>query len=312
MFVELTIGATSSGKSTYAHQRVRESKGTVVNVNRDDIRRTLFQINSWKQYTFSSDREALVTAVQRQMAISALTQGKSVIVSDTNLKPEFRETWVQLAKEHGAEYKETWFPVALEELKERNAKRGGWSVHADVVERMFNQFHEQYSEAELVNIIRPTKRRQYVGDTSLPNAVIVDVDGTIAEKGDRNPFDWMSVEKDTPRWNVIRLVELLYHSGVKIIIASGRDNVCREQTINWLQKFGVPYDLVVMRGEDLDPTAEDYQPDQRRDDIIKEELFWNKIAPRYNVLHTIDDRNQVVAMWRNLGIECIQVQEGDF
>ena len=308
LFIELTVGASSSGKSTYAEKRVRDSKGKIVNVNRDDIRRSLFQIKSWKQYSFSKAREQLVTQVQHGAIRDALAQGKSVIVSDTNLNLKFREVFTQF----GVEVRTIWFPVELEELKRRNRTRGAWSVRNDVVERMYEQFTSQHNyecidytpDLELI--------KQYEGDTSLPNAVIVDVDGTIADKNDRNPFEWLAVGSDTPRWHVINMVQLLHKSGVKIVIASGRDNVCRQLTIDWMKKFDVPFDLLVMRGQHLNMDAPDYQPDQRNDAVIKKELFWNDIAPKYNVLHTIDDRDRVVEMWRSMGIECFQVAAGDF
>jgi hypothetical protein len=52
--------------------------------------------------------------------------------------------------------------------------------------------------------------------------------------------------------------------------------------------------------------------DKRADDIVKAEIFFRDIAPRWNVKAAIDDRNRVVAMWRSLGLLCLQVAEGDF
>ena len=52
--------------------------------------------------------------------------------------------------------------------------------------------------------------------------------------------------------------------------------------------------------------------DSRRDSIVKEEIFWNDIEPKYNVLAVFDDRDQVVKMWRELGIKCFQCEYGNF
>ena len=52
--------------------------------------------------------------------------------------------------------------------------------------------------------------------------------------------------------------------------------------------------------------------DRRRDSIVKAELFDRKVRDEYRVLVVLDDRKQVVDMWRSLGLTCLQVAEGDF
>jgi hypothetical protein len=52
--------------------------------------------------------------------------------------------------------------------------------------------------------------------------------------------------------------------------------------------------------------------DYRKDSIIKKEIYDNDIFPRYNVLFVYDDRNQVVEMWRGLGVKVFQVELGNF
>ena len=90
--------------------------------------------------------------------------------------------------------------------------------------------------------------------------------------------------------------------GEKVIIVTGRDESCRELTAEWLDFYGIPYSEMFMR------KADDY----RKDSIIKKEIYDNDIFPRYNVLFVYDDRNQVVDMWRGLGVKVFQVEEGNF
>lgn len=52
--------------------------------------------------------------------------------------------------------------------------------------------------------------------------------------------------------------------------------------------------------------------DIRKDSIVKREIFENYIRDYYNIQFVLDDRNQVVEMWRSLGLKCLQVAEGDF
>jgi len=55
------------------------------------------------------------------------------------------------------------------------------------------------------------------------------------------------------------------------------------------------------------------EDDMRKDAIIKRELFDNFIEGKYQIEFVLDDRNQVVDLWRNeLKLSCFQVYYGDF
>jgi hypothetical protein len=73
-------------------------------------------------------------------------------------------------------------------------------------------------------------------------------------------------------------------------------------TATWLNTNGIPADRLLMRQWN----------DFRSDDIIKEEIFWEHIAPYYNVECAFDDRDRVVEMWRRIGVNCAQVNFGEF
>jgi len=137
----------------------------------------------------------------------------------------------------------------------------------------------------------------------LSPAIIVDIDGTLAKKGDRGIFDWKKVEVDTLNIPVARLVEAMKRFGYKIILLSGRDSLCRPETERWLKANSVEYDHLFMRVE----------KDNRKDSIIKEELYRQNIEGKFHVEFVLDDRDQVVEMWRKtLGLICLQVDYGDF
>jgi hypothetical protein len=135
-------------------------------------------------------------------------------------------------------------------------------------------------------------------------AVIVDIDGTLALRtGDRSPYDWDRVGEDEPHPPVIELVQLIAAAGRHaVILMSGRDEVCRWQTEMWLDAQGVRFDELWMRAE----------RDNRKDSVVKEELYWQHIHGRYQVSWVIDDRRQVVTMWRRLGLTVLQCADGDF
>ncbi|MGV9383493.1 phosphatase domain-containing protein [Nonomuraea sp. NPDC003707] len=139
-------------------------------------------------------------------------------------------------------------------------------------------------------------------DAGLPLAVVVDVDGTVAEKGDRDPFDWARVGEDTPVWHVIETVRALYHRGYRIVVMSGRSDECRAATAAWLNAhLGVPWEDLHMRA------AGDY----RKDAEVKTELYETRVRGQYDVRMVIDDRQQVVDAWRAQGLPVFQVAPGD-
>ncbi|ADM79907.1 PseT polynucleotide 5'-kinase and 3'-phosphatase [Aeromonas phage phiAS5] len=303
-YLELTVGVSSSGKSTYAKQEVKKSRGILVEVNRDNARKSLFAIGSWGEYKFNKDREDLVTKVNRATVEAAVAEKKNVIISDTNLSPVYRKLWQEYAASVGYEYRELWFNVDLEELQKRNKTRGPWKLDADRVAAMHSQFVEQFNP-EVHTAYTPdfaVETQLYEPDISKPNAVMFDTDGTTAHMHNRGPFEWDKVGQDLPKYNVINHAKDLKARGITVINLSGRDGVCKEATAEWYKKVGMPNDFHFQREAG----------DQRPDDVIKKELFFRDIAPHFNVLYCVDDRKKVVDMWRSLGLECWEVQESNF
>jgi hypothetical protein len=104
---------------------------------------------------------------------------------------------------------------------------------------------------------------------------------------------------------VIRPVRdtLLAHKkeGFKIIICTGRDAICEDDTKKWLELKGIPYDELHMRPRGT--TLPDW--------VIKERM-WIDISGRYCIAALYDDRNSVVKHARLCGLTVFQVAEGDF
>jgi hypothetical protein len=135
---------------------------------------------------------------------------------------------------------------------------------------------------------------------------IVDLDGTLALRGDRGPFDWHRVGEDAPNEPVVAMVDALHHDGHTVLYVTDRMEQCREATVEWLREHVdapmVPWNLH-MRPDD------DYRPDE----VVKREIYETKIRGHYDVAGVIDDRAKVVKMWReDLGLLCAQVAPGNF
>ena len=134
-------------------------------------------------------------------------------------------------------------------------------------------------------------------------AIICDIDGTLAHMQDRSPYDWDKVSDDVVDKTIKEILRTFYStSKYAIILASGRDDVCKQITERWLGKNYIFYDALYMRKHN----------DNRPDEVIKKEIYDKHIKDKYDVVFVLDDRNKVVKMWRDLGLKCLQVAEGDF
>lgn len=138
--------------------------------------------------------------------------------------------------------------------------------------------------------------------TGLPQAIICDLDGTLALLNGRDPYDASSCGDDVLNEPVAHIVRTYAGLGVAVIIVSGRNVRHRKETEQWLTTHAIPYASLYMR-----------RPrDFRKDAVIKAEVFEAKLRHAYDVLFVLEDRDQTVAMWRELGLTCLQVAPGDF
>lgn len=145
---------------------------------------------------------------------------------------------------------------------------------------------------------------------------IFDLDGTLADvrhrlhyvKGVNGP-DWKpnwpaffdACVHDLPHEYVIRLNRILYNT-MPVFICSGRPDTHQVQTEQWLAANGVRYTQLLMRG------AKDY----RKDTIVKLEMLGHLRGLGFNPVFSIDDRPEVVHMWRGNGVPCFVVDQAEW
>lgn len=135
-----------------------------------------------------------------------------------------------------------------------------------------------------------------------PQVFLCDIDGTIALRGERGPYDFSLVIEDAPRPHMADILHALAKS-YKIIYVSGRKQHCRPATEYWLGTHQFPFsDLIFMRADN----------DDRADSIIKAEILTTQIFPYFTVIGVFDDRSSVVNMWRKHKLLCFQVDSGNF
>lgn len=282
-------GIPGSGKSTYAKQLVAENPNAYKRINRDDLRMM------FDDGYVSKGNEKFVKQVRDMLIIKALEDGKHVIVDDTNLSETNLVRIQQLVHEFNKahndevsiEVKE--METSLAESIARDAKR-----EKKVGETVIRQMHRQFFD----------KSDRYAKqDESLPKAIICDLDGTLALMNGRNPFDASTCEKDLLNVPVYNALMQYHNTGHKIILLSGREDQYRTQTERWIACHHIPHEMLLMRKH----------KDNRKDSIIKREIFEADIQHKYYIEVVLDDRNQVVNMWRDeLKLPCFQVYFGDF
>jgi len=219
--------------------------------------------------------------------LMALESGKNVIIDDTNFGRHIDHIKELVKGQAIVEINNSFLQVPVEECIKRDLKRLN-SVGKDVIMQMYNKY-----------VRVPIPSPEY--HPELPDAIIVDMDGTLALLNGRNPYDASRCESDLPNQPVLDTVHK-WQSSLNIIVASGRTDNYQPQTERWLQKYGVNYTNIYMRKTG----------DQRKDSIIKEEIYRQNIEGKYNIRFVLDDRQQVVDMWRSLGLTVFQVAEGDF
>ena len=140
--------------------------------------------------------------------------------------------------------------------------------------------------------------------------VIFDIDGTLADVSKRihhvrnKPKNWpaffQGMAQDKAIHSVVRLCNILFASGIQIILCSGRSEEHREQTVEWLAGQGVNYHHLLLRKDN----------DRRTDSVVKREMLTT--IDKSKILFVVEDRSRVVEMWRSEGLVCLQCAPGEF
>lgn len=144
--------------------------------------------------------------------------------------------------------------------------------------------------------------------------IIVDIDGTISKVGDRLKYlqqDPKNLDafydacgEDEPKDDILRMISILeveHH----IIFCTNRRESVRKQTTEWLLKVA---------GHSVDETNLLMRKDKdwRKDTLVKPDLLKKAGIELDTIALVLEDRNSMVAKWRELGLTCLQVADGDF
>jgi predicted kinase len=290
----MMVGPSGSGKSTYALELQKQG---YVYVNQD-----------------LSGKDHL------RIFEEAIKEGKPVVVDRLNFVVSQRKRYLEPAKNKGYITKIVVLHQSYKTCLDRCINRVG---HATIIDETnarsaLNMFFTKYervqdNEADYVERVWPAGAKR--------PAIICDLDGTLCDVTHRRHFvrregkkDWngffMGMVDDVPnRWcaDILRSMSKDY----RIVYCSGRPNNWWKETVCWLKK----HDLFCF-GDDVTGTNFELfmrdRSDSRQDSIVKEIILDFEILTKYDPKFTIDDRKQVVDMWRSRGYTCLQCDEGDF
>ncbi|WP_308072298.1 phosphatase domain-containing protein [Streptomyces bambusae] len=303
-FVHVMTGLPASGKTTAARRLQEESGGRMRRINLDDLR-AMMDLPAARGER-SHGHEQTVLAVQDAAVRAAVEDGFDVVVDNTHLTPhipkrlkaavtgldatfvvhDFTDVPVEECVARDAAREPGVGEEIIRILADKHAKsrRGGWRLTGD----WFND--------------RPSAE-PYTADPALPSAVLCDIDGTLALRGDRGPYDFTRCELDLLNPPVKQALDAFRRAdGDTVVLLSGRSEEHRPQTEAWLRRHEVVYDELWMRAAG----------DGRSDDIVKAELFDAHVRNRFAVRVSLDDRDRVVAVWRRMGLPTWQVNYGNF
>jgi predicted kinase len=282
--VILTKGLPGSGKSTWAKQQIDKHPGMYKRINKDELR-SMLDNGHW-----SKANEQFIIKVRNMIIRMALEEGKHVIVDDTNLHSKHKNDIWRLVADKAVVRVQDFTDVPYDVCVERDLKRLN-SVGERVIKEMYRNHLSAHSDTKIEWM------------DNLPMAIICDLDGTIALMSNRDPYDASTCEQDELNKPVAEIIRpyLKHH---QVIFVSGRKEQDREPTLRWLQKHFTDLDdaMLLMRANE----------DNRDDRITKKEIYETHIKDKYNILFVLDDRQKVVEMWRDLGLTCLAVAEGDF
>jgi len=279
-------GLPASGKTTKAKELV--AQGNWARVNRDLLREML-HFSKW-----SPKNEEETVSAEKEIVKKLLLKDVNVVIDDVNLNPKNKQLWSNIAKENNASFQHVHIDTPVDECVRRDNEREG-----SVGKHVIYGFALQY---RLLGEGRPSKP-----------FIICDIDGTLADCSNRLHFvkntenkDWKSffgsLSEDSPREEIFQMVHDYYKQGYEIILMSGRPDTYRKETEEWIKKYspeGLVFTTLIMRGSH----------NRRPDTEVKWELH-EKFLSHYPIEAIIDDRPSVIRMWREKGLNVIDVGGG--
>jgi len=284
-----TIGISGSGKTTWASQF--KTKQPHVYISSDCIRNEIYgdsRIQGSGEEVFNIFYKKIETVIR---------EDKIPICDATFYSDANRERLIAFAAANEIPVEWHYFIASLETAFKNNKLRDRF-VPEKIIKKQFNLLSLPYGFGEII-----THYNGVINELSLKkNSIICDLDGTLAIVGERSPYDASKCNLDTINSPVLSVINK-FKDDHSIIFLTGRSDIYREHSVNFINTYVDIVDPILLMRADTD---------NRKDTVVKFELFSKFINNKTNVLFVLEDRTQVVNMWRQIGLNCFQVNSGDF
>lgn len=305
--LRLLLGLPCSGKTTYAMKLLKDEENWF-RVSRDDIRMTMFGTEH------NPHIENFVSKIQNMLILKALKSDMNVVIDNCNIRQAYRNDLYNLASLVGdVLYEEVIFDTSLQECMARNKVRSR-VVPEDVIIKFAKEGRDvlwgKYKPK--TQFLAAPERNILHQDESLPKIIVVDLDGTMALMNGRNPYDASTCDKDLPHKHVVNIVKEMHDLGYKVIFLSGREDKFEQPTRTFLwnnfveecynkhsdhpTKFHRSYELFMRK-----------TGDQRKDVVIKSEIYEAEIKNKYFIAAWFDDRLQICEWLHREGLPLFRV-----
>ena len=306
------VGISGVGKSTLAYQIIKNdavitSNTNYVMVSRDKLREMLFAYNEdtvqeYYEHPLFNKRERIISKHVNELIEYNLHQGLDVIYDATNLKMDYINRLIKKFYYTDIEFIDVVKHQSFDErdlLKlciERDSLRTR-KVGSKVIKRQYNQYKSLLKTFDFETYKTPIK--PIIQDMTKPKCVVFDVDGTLAERVGRSPFDWLKVDTDTCNEYVANIMRYYINDPTyRVFVCTGRDGVSKDLTVNWLFENNLNgFDQIYTRPED----------NYEKDYVIKQRM-WEHIANSYYIECLFDDRSQVIEHGCMVGLNMINVK----
>ncbi len=278
-------GLPGSGKSTYCKELMSKN-GNYVRCNRDLLREML-HFNKW-----TGKNEGVTVKAETYIAEELLESGINVIIDDCNLNGGNKIMWKTIAECRGAKFEVVdMTDESAHECVKRDIERG-LKVGNNVIMNMALQYE----------LYKPKK-----------GFIICDLDGTICDITHRLKFvngegkkDWnkffAGIPEDNMRVDTYKMLCSYQDEGYDIVFVSARPQDHEGPTMDWLERHmgALQWETLIMR------RAGDRRPDTE----VKKQILDTYFKDKSLIYRVIDDRPSVIRMWRENGLDVIDVGSG--
>jgi len=293
----IVVGPPGCGKSIWASLYVENHKAK--RLNRDDFR------SSMQNGKYTDFDEKVIKRIRNYAVESWLQTGYDVVVDDTNLTPDVFPEMQRIARRVGdTGVREHVINTERGVCWYNNTHRSKGVVPEQDWNKLWLLYTHYQKHDEYFAPPRQIQTEMYLNeyhDSELPHCVIVDLDETLAlHPYRRDPYDHSNIPNDLPN---MPLVDTLHRSEDAIIIVTGRSEISKDATEDWLAKHGIEYDHLYMRSKD-EETEHDFK--------IKKDIYDRYIKDKYFVTAVYEDRERLVELWRDLGLFVYQVIFGRY